>query len=68
MLDGTFEWEEEDSLVYFYGKLYISLDIVLHWDIVKSCHNASTAGHPGQSHTLELVSHHYCYGLRRVLP
>jgi hypothetical protein len=49
MLDGTFEWEEEDSLVYFHGKLYIPPDVALRWDIVKSCHNAPTAGHPGQS-------------------
>jgi hypothetical protein len=59
MLDGTFEWEEEEGLVYFCGKLYIPLDMALHWDIVKSCHNAPTAGHPSQSSTLELVSRHY---------
>jgi hypothetical protein len=29
MLDGTFEWEEEDGLVYFCGKLYIPPDVVL---------------------------------------
>jgi hypothetical protein len=59
MLDGTFEWEEEDGLVYFRGKLYIPPDVALRWDIVKSCHNAPTAGHPGQSQTLKLVSRHY---------
>jgi hypothetical protein len=59
MLDGTFEWEEEDGLMYFCGKLYIPPDAALRRDIVKSCHNAPTAGHPGQSRTLKLVSHHY---------
>jgi hypothetical protein len=59
MLDSTFEWEEEDGLVYFHGKLYIPLDVALRRDIVKSCHNVPTARHPGQSQTLELVSRHY---------
>jgi hypothetical protein len=59
MLDGTFKWEEEDGLVYFRGKLYIPPDTALRRDIVKSCHDAPTAGHPGQSRTLELVSRHY---------
>jgi hypothetical protein len=45
MLDGTFEWEEEDGLVYFRGKLYIPPDVALRWDIVKSCRDAPTAGH-----------------------
>jgi hypothetical protein len=47
MLDGTFKWEEEDGLMYFHGKLYIPPDVALCWNIVKSCHNAPTAGHPG---------------------
>jgi hypothetical protein len=59
MLDGTFEWEEEEGLVYFCGKLYTPPDLALHWDIVKSCYNVPTARHPGQSQTLELVSRHY---------
>jgi hypothetical protein len=59
MLDGTFEWEEEDGLAYFRGKLYIPPDMALCQDIVKSCHDAPTAGHSGQSQTLKLVSHHY---------
>jgi hypothetical protein len=29
MLDGTFEWKEEDGLVYFCGKLYIPPDVAL---------------------------------------
>jgi hypothetical protein len=49
MLDGTFEWEEEDGLVYFRGKLYIPPDMALRRDIVKTCHDVPTAGHPGQS-------------------
>jgi hypothetical protein len=59
MLDGTFEWEEEDGLVYFCRKLYIPPDVALCRNIVKPCHDAPTARHPSQSWTLELVSHHY---------
>jgi hypothetical protein len=49
MLDSRFKWEDKDSLVYFCWKLYIPPDTALRQDIVKSCHNAPTAGHPGQS-------------------
>jgi hypothetical protein len=42
MLDSTFEWKEEDGLVYFCGKLYIPPDTALCWDIMKSCHNVPT--------------------------
>jgi hypothetical protein len=49
MLDGTFEWEEEEGLVYFCRKLYVSQDTALCRDIMKSCYNAPTARHPGQS-------------------
>jgi hypothetical protein len=59
MLDGTFKWEEEEGLVYFRGKFYISLDMALQRDIMKSCHDAPTTRHPSQSRTLELVSRHY---------
>jgi hypothetical protein len=43
--DIPFNW----GLVYFCGKLYISLNTVLCQNIFKLCHNASTAGHPGIS-------------------
>jgi hypothetical protein len=59
MLDDTFKWEEEDSLIYFCGKLYIPPDTALRQNIVKSCHDVPTAKHPGQSQTLKLVSRHY---------
>jgi hypothetical protein len=49
MLDGTFKWEEEEGPVYFRGKFCISLDTALHRHIVKSCHDAPTIGHSGQS-------------------
>jgi hypothetical protein len=49
MLDGMIEWEEEEGLVYFRGKLYIPPDTAVHQDIMKLCHNAPTARHPGQS-------------------
>jgi hypothetical protein len=46
-------------LCVLHRKLYIPPDVALHWDIVKSCYDAPTAGHPGQSQTLELVSRYY---------
>jgi hypothetical protein len=49
MLDGMFEWEEEEGLMYFHGKFHIPLDMALRRDIMKSCHDAPTARHPGQS-------------------
>jgi len=57
--DGTAQWEEEDGLVYHKGKLYVPNDRQLRQDIVKSCHNTVTTGHPGKNGTLELVSHYY---------
>ena len=57
--DGTAQWEEEDGLVYHKGKLYVPNNRQLQQDIVKSCHNTVTTGHPGKNGTLELVSRYY---------
>jgi hypothetical protein len=59
LLNGLLEWEEQDGLVYYKGKLYIPNNKELCGDIVKFCHDSPAAGHPGKHSTLELVSHLY---------
>ena len=59
LTDGTLEWEEEDGLVYYRGKLYIPADAGLRNQVVKQCHDSVTAGHPGRHGTIELVSRLY---------
>jgi hypothetical protein len=59
LLNGLLEWEEQDGLVYYKGKLYIPNNKELRGDIIKSCHDSPAAGHPGKYGTLELVSRLY---------
>lgn len=59
LVNGVLEWEEQDGLLYYKGKLYIPNDKELRGQIIKTCHNAPTAGHPGKHGTLELVTRHY---------
>lgn len=59
LINGLLEWEEHDGLLYYKGKLYIPNDKELRAEIVKTCHDTSTTGHPGKHATLELVSRQY---------
>ena len=59
LTDGTALWEEDDGFVYYKGKLYVPNDRPLRKEIVKSCHDAITSGHPGKNGTIELVSRYY---------
>jgi hypothetical protein len=59
LLNSLLEWEEQDRLVYYKGKLYIPNNKKLCSNIVKFCHDSPAAGHPGKHGTLELVSHLY---------
>ncbi len=59
LTDGTAMWEEEDGFVYYRGRLYVPNDRTLRRDVVKSCHDAITTGHPGKNGTIELVSRYY---------
>ena len=59
LTDGTALWEEKDGYVYHKGKLYVPNVKELRQDVVKTCHNSVTTGHPGKNGTLELVSHYY---------
>jgi hypothetical protein len=59
LTNGTAMWEEDDSFVYYKGRLYVPNDCKLHQDVVKSCHNDILAGHPGKNRTTELVTRYY---------
>jgi predicted aspartyl protease len=59
LTDGTAMWEEDDGFVYYRGRLYVPNDRVLRRDVVKSCHDSLTTGHPGKNGTIELVSRYY---------
>lgn len=65
LANGAAEWEEEDGLVFYRGKLYVPNEKELRRDIVRECHDTRTAGHPGRDRTLELVSRHYWWPLMR---
>ena len=59
LTDSTSLWEEDNGFVYYKGKLYVPNDRVLRRDVVKSCHDSVTTGHPGKNETIELVSCYY---------
>ena len=59
LTDGTAMWEEDDGFVYYKGKLYVPNDRTLRREVVKTCHDAVTTGHPGKNSTIELVSRYY---------
>ncbi|TFY55573.1 hypothetical protein EVG20_g9269, partial [Dentipellis fragilis] len=53
------EWNYEDGIVLFRGKVYVPADPQLHRDIVKMHHDSPQAGHPGRHKTYELVTRNY---------
>src|SRR6266481_2197804 len=53
------EWEENDGLVLFRGKVYVPLDRKLCHDIVEAHHDTPVTGHPSWWKTTELVAHNY---------
>jgi hypothetical protein len=57
--DGTLEWEEVDSLIFYRGCLYIPNQLDLCREILRRCHDTPAAGHPGQHQTMEEVHRHY---------
>ena len=59
LTEGIATWEEEDGLVYFKGRLYVPNERALRREVLQTCHDNLTAGHPGKNSTLELVSHYY---------
>ena len=59
LVNDVLEWEELEGLLYYKGKLYIPHDKDLRAEIIKSCHDTPSTGHPGKHGTLELVSRYY---------
>jgi hypothetical protein len=59
LTNSTAMWEEDDGFIYYKGRLYVPNDRKLRQDVVKSCHDAILAGHPGKNGTTELVSRYY---------
>jgi len=53
------EWSEEDGVLRFRGKIYVSQNSDLRRRVVSLCHDTKIAGHPGHWKTLELVSRNY---------
>jgi len=53
------EWSEEEGVLQFRGKIYVSRSSDLRRQVVSLCHNTKVAGHPGRWKTLELVSRNY---------
>lgn len=53
------EWNYEDGLVLFRGKVYVPDDLQLRRDIVKMHHDLLGPGHPGRFKTYELLSREF---------
>jgi transposase InsO family protein len=53
------EWELQEGLVLYQGKVYVPKDPYLHHDIVHAHHDPSMIGHPGHWKMFELVSRNY---------
>jgi len=53
------EWLEDNRVLWFRGKIYVSWNSDLQRQIVLLCHDTKVAGHPGHWKTLELVSRNY---------
>ena len=56
---GLEEWNTEDGLILFRGKVYVPKDNDLRRRIVELHHDSLAAGHPGRWKTYELVSRNY---------
>ena len=65
LVNGLVEWEEDNGLVYYKGRVYVPPDKELRKDVVKQCHDAQTAGHPGMHSTLELLSRQFWWPTMR---
>jgi hypothetical protein len=58
LVNNLLEWEELDGLLYYKGKLYIPNNKELRAEIIKTCHDMPTTGHPSKHRMLELVLRH----------
>ncbi|ESK81074.1 pro-pol protein, partial [Moniliophthora roreri MCA 2997] len=53
------DWEVNDSLIRYKGRIYVPDDVVLRRDITRTIHEGQPFGHPGQFGTLDLVQRDY---------
>jgi hypothetical protein len=56
---GLQEWNFEDNLIIFRGKIYVPKDESIRTEVVRSCHDPVIMGHPGRFKTLEMVQHNF---------
>jgi hypothetical protein len=59
MKRGLEEWNTEDGLILFRGKVYVPNDPDIRREITKLHHDTYEAGHPGEFKTIELLSRNY---------
>jgi hypothetical protein len=59
MTKGLQEWNMEDGLILFRGKVYVPKDNNLRREVVRSYHDPPAMGHPGRYQMLELVTQNY---------
>jgi len=59
LTQGLQEWNYEDQLLLFRGKIYVPKDTELRRKLVKEHHDATAAGHPGRWKTYELLQRDY---------
>jgi len=53
------EWSEEEGVLRFRDKIYVSWSSDLRRRVVSLCYDTKVTGHPGHWKTLELVSRNY---------
>jgi hypothetical protein len=56
---GLQEWNYEDGLILFRGKIYVPKNNELRKTVTESFHNPAIMGHPGQFKTLEMVQRNF---------
>src|SRR5882724_2228413 len=56
---GLKEWNAEDGLILYRGRIYVPNELELRREVVKSCHDPPIMGHPGRYKTLEIVQRNY---------
>jgi hypothetical protein len=56
---GVDGWRKENGLILWRERVYVPKDHSLRERIIHSCHDSSTAGHPGRSRTTELILRDY---------
>jgi hypothetical protein len=56
---GIQDWNFEDGLLLYRGRIYVPKQQWLRKEVVKSCHDPKAMGHPGQYQTIEIVQRNY---------